>query len=51
AEESVAEEFRLGSSVPTTIFFDKNGVEQARFVGARDYNTFKGAFDKIVSGS
>jgi len=51
AEEDVAEEFKLGTGVPTTIFLDKNGNEQARFVGARDYNTFKAAFDKIVSAS
>ncbi len=50
-DDSVAKEFKLGGSVPTTIFFDKHGNEQARFVGARDYSTFKAAFDKIISDS
>ena len=51
AEEHVAQEFKLGSGVPTTIFLDRNGHEQARFVGARTYDTFKEAFEKIASSS
>lgn len=34
--------------VPTTIFYDKDGNEKFRFVGARDYNTFKQAFESII---
>ncbi len=34
--------------VPTTIFYDKDGNEKIRFVGARDYNTFKQAFEAII---
>lgn len=48
AEEDVAEEFGLGSAVPTTIFYDKDGNERARFIGARGYEDFKEAFEKIV---
>ena len=40
----------LGSirGVPTTIFLDKNGKELNRFVGPRDYGTFKQAFESIL---
>ncbi len=40
----------LGSirGVPTTIFLDKNGKELNRFVGPRDYDTFKAAFESIL---
>jgi thiol-disulfide isomerase/thioredoxin len=47
------------SGVPTTMFFDKegnlatvtdaNGQKVDRFTGMRDYNTFKKAFEQIVS--
>lgn len=40
--------FKLAGSVPTTIFFDKDGNEKARFIGRKDYNTFKPAFDAIL---
>lgn len=51
ATEDVANEFGLAGSVPTTIFYDKNGNEKARFVGARGYDTFKEAFEKITADS
>ncbi len=41
--------FRLSGSVPETIFYDKNGTEVTRFVGGRDYNTFKKAFESIIA--
>ena len=44
----MAKPFRLSGSVPTTIFYDKNGNEVERFIGMRDYETFKAAFDKLV---
>ncbi|MEW6411097.1 MAG: TlpA disulfide reductase family protein [Candidatus Zixiibacteriota bacterium] len=33
------------TGVPTTIFIDRNGNEIGRFVGPRDYQTFKDAFE------
>ena len=36
------------SGVPTTIFLDRNGNEIQRFVGPRDYETFKAAFEQIL---
>jgi len=44
----MVEPFKLSGSVPTTIFYDKNGNEIERFIGMRDYATFKAAFDKVV---
>ena len=49
ATEESARVFRLSGSVPTTIFYDKNGREVARFIGARDYATFKEAFEAIAA--
>jgi len=43
--------FRLTGSVPTTIFLDASGNEVARFIGAQDYDTFKGAFAAIAPAS
>ncbi len=42
--------YTLGAtrSVPTTIFYDRNGKEVSRFVGGRDYRTFKQAFESIL---
>lgn len=40
--------FKLAGSVPTTIFYDKDGNEKARFVGRRDYAAFKPAFEAIL---
>jgi thioredoxin-related protein len=33
------------TGVPTTIFIDRNGNEIGRYVGPRDYQTFKDAFE------
>jgi len=46
----VIEHFGVTSAVPTTIFLDKDGKEVARFVGMRDYNAFKPAFEAISQG-
>jgi thiol-disulfide isomerase/thioredoxin len=35
--------------VPTTIFFDKNGKEVRRLVGAQSYEDFKEAFQMILA--
>jgi len=35
--------------VPTTIFFDRNGKEVKRFVGAQSYDDFKQAFQMILA--
>jgi len=43
------EAFQLTGSVPTTIFYDRTGKEVARFVGARNYDTFKKAFEQIAA--
>lgn len=39
---------RLGTGVPTTIFFDRNGNEIGRYVGMRSYNDFKVMVEKII---
>ena len=39
---------RMGGGIPTTIFIDKNGKEVERFIGARSYEQFKAAFEKIL---
>ena len=49
ATEDVANEFGYSGGVPTTIFYDKQGNEKARFVGARNYDTFKKAFEEILA--
>jgi thiol-disulfide isomerase/thioredoxin len=36
--------------VPTTIFFDKNGKEVKRLVGAQSYEDFQKAFQMILQG-
>jgi len=36
------------TGVPTTIFYDRDGNEVNRFVGPRDYGTFKQAFESIL---
>ncbi|RKX24855.1 MAG: hypothetical protein DRP45_07260 [Candidatus Zixiibacteriota bacterium] len=41
--------FGLKGSVPTTIFYDRNGNEVERFVGSRPYDVFKEAFEKIAN--
>ncbi len=43
ADNSLAMRYRL-TGVPTTIFIDRNGKEVGRFVGPRDYETFREAF-------
>jgi len=47
-EEPHIRVFGLTGSVPTTIFYNKAGKEVARFIGMRDYNTFKQAFEAIL---
>ena len=47
AETNLAMRYNI-RGVPTTIFIDRNGKEVGRFVGPRDYNTFKQAFEKLL---
>jgi thiol-disulfide isomerase/thioredoxin len=49
ATDRSAQAFRLTGAVPTTIFYNSRGQEVARFVGARNYDTFKDAFEKIAA--
>lgn len=51
ANERVLQGFGYSGSVPTTIFFDKNGQEVSRHIGARPYDVFKHNFEAIASGS
>ena len=51
ANEQVLQGFGYSGSVPTTIFFDKNGQEVSRHIGARPYDVFKRDFEVIASGS
>ncbi len=48
-DKSVARPLQWTGSVPTTIFYDKNGREVERFVGARDHATFKAAVEKMLN--
>ncbi|SYZ74319.1 putative Thiol-disulfide oxidoreductase ResA [Candidatus Zixiibacteriota bacterium] len=36
------------SGVPTTIFYDRNGVERGRLIGMSSYDQFKAQMDKIL---
>lgn len=47
-DPNIMAKFGATSAVPTTIFFDRNGVEVTRFIGARNYAAFKEAFDAII---
>lgn len=46
--EEVQQKLGLSGSVPTTIFFDKDGNEKARFIGMRNYAAFKAAIESII---
>ena len=46
-DASLAMRYKI-TGVPTTIFIDRNGNEVVRFVGPRDYETFKKAFQAIL---
>lgn len=48
ADQSLGMRYRI-TGVPTTIFIDRDGKEVGRFVGPRDYETFKQAFDAILA--
>ena len=41
-------DFRATQGVPTTIFYDRNGHEVDRVVGAQTYEQFKPRFEKIL---
>ncbi|MCK4573212.1 MAG: TlpA family protein disulfide reductase [candidate division Zixibacteria bacterium] len=47
AEVDLVARYRV-SGVPTTIFLDRQGNEIGRFIGPRDYETFRKAFDAIM---
>ncbi len=47
ANNEVAYKFKI-SSVPTTIFVDRNGKVVEKFIGMRGYEAFKKAFESIL---
>ncbi len=47
-DQDIAQTFGGIRGVPTTIFYDRSGKEVGRFVGGRDYETFKKAFEMIA---
>ncbi len=49
--EKVAQEFNLGTSIPTTLFFDAEGNEVGRFVGAQPELVFRRELDKLFAQS
>ena len=49
--KELVQPFGLAGSVPTTIFYNASGEEVARFVGGRDYSTFKAAFEKALAAN
>ena len=51
ADMNILTSLKATSGVPTTIFVDKSGKEIGRFVGLRDYETFKSAFDALLNSS
>jgi thiol-disulfide isomerase/thioredoxin len=51
ADLNIMTALKATSGVPTTIFLDKNGKEIGRFVGMRNYETFKSAFDSLLEMS
>jgi thiol-disulfide isomerase/thioredoxin len=40
--------YKLGTGVPLTIFYDKEGNEVERYIGMRTYNDFKAQVEKII---
>jgi len=50
-DQQMLVDYRFGGGVPTTIFLDRTGTEVGRFVGPRDYRTFKQAFDAILNSA
>jgi len=50
-DEKVVKEFELGSSIPTTLFFDANGNEVNRLIGAQPELVFRREIDKLFSQS
>jgi thiol-disulfide isomerase/thioredoxin len=48
ANDKVLNDYNIVNGIPTTIFLDKNGREMTRFIGPRDYETFKQAFEAIL---
>ena len=50
-DNKVTEEFKMGTSIPTTIFFDASGKEVSRFVGARPESQFRTEIEKILKAS
>lgn len=49
ADQNLMIALKATAGVPTTIFLDRNGNEVVRFIGMRDYNTFKTAFEAVAS--
>lgn len=51
ADLNIMTSLKATSGVPTTIFLDRSGKEIGRFVGMRDYETLKSAFDALLETS
>jgi thiol-disulfide isomerase/thioredoxin len=49
--QTVYREFHLGTSIPTTLFFDAQGNEVSRFVGAQPEVVFRRELKKLFSQS
>ena len=49
--EKVVREFNLGNSIPTTLFFDAEGNEVSRFVGAQPELVFRRELAKLFAQS
>ncbi len=47
ADQKTVDEFSLGASIPETIFFDANGNETARLIGAQPESRFRREIEKL----
>ncbi len=50
-DEKVYREFNLGGSIPATLFFDAQGNEVSRMIGAQPESVFRRELDKLFSQS
>jgi thiol-disulfide isomerase/thioredoxin len=48
-DQQMLVDYQFSGGVPTTIFLDAKGNEVGRFVGPRDYQTLKQAFESILN--
>lgn len=47
-DREVVQALGITGSVPTTIFYDRNGKEVTRFIGAQSHEVFREAFEAIL---